>query len=84
MATAVPSAPSAPAGPGRPVKRGGPAQIGVEDDEKRENRYLYILPVLFYEFLALALARSLLPGMMVAFFGDWCYYAIGIVETVKG
>ncbi|CAM9984652.1 unnamed protein product [Phaeothamnion confervicola] len=51
---------------------------------EEDSRYLYVLPVLFYEYLAIALSKSLLPGMMVDYFGDWTYYTIGIIETVKG
>mmetsp|Transcript_39089 Transcript_39089/g.51547 ORF Transcript_39089/g.51547 Transcript_39089/m.51547 type:complete len:453 (+) Transcript_39089:36-1394(+) len=47
-------------------------------------RYLYVLPVLFYEYLALSLTRSLIPRMMVSFFGSWTYQIIGISEAVKG
>ncbi|KAG5188037.1 hippocampus abundant transcript 1 protein, partial [Tribonema minus] len=48
------------------------------------NRFFYVLPVLFFEFLAIAMARSLIPGLMVDFFGEWTYHVIGVVETVKG
>jgi len=43
-----------------------------------------VLPVLFYEFLALSLCRSLTPQMMVDFFGSWTYQIIGIIEAIKG
>jgi hypothetical protein len=51
--------------------------LAQEDEETRARRYLYVLPVLFYEYLAIALARSLLPGMMVDFFGLYTYQVIG-------
>ena len=49
-----------------------------------DNRYLYILPVLFYEFLAIAVTRSVLPRLFVDQFGKYVYHIIGSVETVKG
>ncbi|CAM9685667.1 unnamed protein product, partial [Choristocarpus tenellus] len=49
-----------------------------------EQRYLLVLPVLFYEFLALALVRGLLPKLMLNFWGDWTYSVIGVLETLKG
>ncbi len=49
-----------------------------------ERRYLYVLPVLFFEYLALSLSRALLPGLMNATFGNYTYHVLGIVETVKG
>lgn len=48
------------------------------------NSYLFIMPVLFIEFLAIAVTRSLLPGRLNAFFGDRVYLVIGVAETVKG
>ncbi|KAG5193044.1 major facilitator superfamily domain-containing protein [Tribonema minus] len=30
------------------------------------------------------MARSLVPGMMVSFFGGWTYHVIGAIETCKG
>lgn len=50
----------------------------------RSLQFLYVLPVLFYEFLALAVTRSVLPRLFVDYFGDYVYHVIGIVETVKG
>ena len=47
---------------------------GVVDDPPS---FLFILPVLFVEFLAIAVTRSLLPSRLNAFFGDGVYYVIG-------
>lgn len=49
-----------------------------------ERRYLYVLPVLFLEYLALSLSRALLPGLMNSAFGNYTYHVLGIVETAKG
>lgn len=46
--------------------------------------FLFILPVLFVEFVAIAVTRSLLPGRLNAYFGDRVYLVIGVAETVKG
>eukprot|EP00639_Heterosigma_akashiwo_P025031 CAMPEP_0194697574 /NCGR_PEP_ID=MMETSP0295-20121207/23513_1 /TAXON_ID=39354 /ORGANISM="Heterosigma akashiwo, Strain CCMP2393" /LENGTH=452 /DNA_ID=CAMNT_0039590283 /DNA_START=12 /DNA_END=1370 /DNA_ORIENTATION=- len=52
--------------------------------EEEGSKYLHVLPVLFYEFLALSLIKSLVPEMMNAYFGDWTYHIIGMSEAVKG
>lgn len=46
--------------------------------------YYKILPVLFLEYLAIGIARTLFPGMIVDAFGKHSYFAIGIMETLKG
>lgn len=43
-----------------------------------------ILPVLFLEYLAVSLVRSLIPSMIVDSFGKYSYLAVGIMETLKG
>lgn len=48
------------------------------------GKFSLVLPVLFYEYLAISITRSILPGMLVASFGKWTYAMVGIVETVKG
>lgn len=54
------------------------------DSGNTELRYLLVLPVLFYEFLALALIRGLLPTLMLDFWGKWTYSVIGVIDTGKG
>jgi len=49
-----------------------------------ERRYLYVLPVLFLEYLALSLSRALMPGLMVSTFGNYTFGILGVIETVKG
>ena len=49
-----------------------------------ERRYYYVLPVLFLEYLALSIPRSLLPSLLNNAFGSYTYHVLGIVETVKG
>lgn len=46
--------------------------------------YTYILPVLFMEYLAISIARGILPKMIVDSFGGYSYIAVGVMETVKG
>jgi MFS family permease len=46
--------------------------------------YTVILPVLFLEYLAVSIARSLIPTMIVEEFGSYSYLFVGVVETVKG
>ena len=47
-------------------------------------RHYYVLPVLFLEFLAIAVTKSLVPELIVRFYGDRVYLVIGVVEQVKG
>lgn len=49
-----------------------------------DNRFTSILPVLFYEYLALSLSKSVIPGMIIEAFGDYSYFVVGFVETCKG
>ena len=49
-----------------------------------EKNYSLVLPVLFYEYLAISLARSLIPGMMVGAFGLYSYTVVGVMEAVRG
>lgn len=46
--------------------------------------YGLVLPVLFHEYLAISLTRSLLPGMMVDRFGGWTYLIVGLIEAFRG
>ncbi len=43
-----------------------------------------ILPVLFFEYLAISIARTLFPQMIVDGFGEKSYFVVGICETIKG
>lgn len=52
--------------------------------QKYGNRFALVLPVLFNEYLAISLARSLIPKMIVESFGEHSYLAVGLMETVKG
>jgi len=57
--------------------------LGGKSDRNRLP-FFKILPVLFYESLAISLTRSLIPRMIVAEFGPYSYFAVGIMETLKG
>jgi DHA1 family tetracycline resistance protein-like MFS transporter len=46
--------------------------------------YKYILPVLFMEYLALSLTRSILPVLVIDRFSGYSYLVLGLIETVKG
>ena len=48
------------------------------------HKFSMVLPVLFYEYLAISIARSLIPTMIVDSFGGYSYLAVGIMETIKG
>jgi len=48
------------------------------------TNFAYVLPVLFYEYLAISITKSFIPSMIIEAFGDKSYLAIGIVEMIKG
>jgi MFS transporter, DHA1 family, tetracycline resistance protein len=52
--------------------------------EKRSHKFTKVLPVLFYEYLALSIPKAILPGMLVKTFGVYTYFMVGIIETIKG
>lgn len=52
-------------------------------DEQYSKVWL-IFPVLFMEYLSITLVRSLIPRLVLDYFGGHAYVAIGVVEMVKG
>jgi len=48
------------------------------------DKYLFILPVILYEFLAISVTRAVIPALFLEAFGPFVYHVIGVVETVKG
>ena len=44
----------------------------------------FILPVIFFEFLSIAVTKALIPRLLVSEFDSYVYHVIGVVETVKG
>lgn len=48
------------------------------------NQHLFVLPVLLLEFLALALTRAVLPGLLLQQYGDKVYLVMGCVDCVRG
>ena len=56
-----------------------------ENDRKSGNaKFSLVLPVLFYEYLALSISKSIIPFMIISAFGDWSYFIVGLIETFKG
>lgn len=49
-----------------------------------QHNFSKVLPVLFYEYLALSIPKAILPGMLVNTFGVYTYFMVGVMETVKG
>lgn len=47
-------------------------------------KYLYVLPVLLLEFLALALTRAVLPALLLEHFGSRVYIVMGMVDCIRG
>lgn len=54
------------------------------DCNANQINFAVILPVLFYEYLAISITKSLIPGMIIDAFGNNSYVMIGIIETIKG
>ena len=52
--------------------------------KRSDHKFSLVLPVLFYEYLAISITKSLLPKMIVDYYGNWSYLAVGIIETAKG
>ncbi len=48
------------------------------------HQHLYVLPVLLLEFLALALTRAVLPGMLLQQYGSATYLVLGCADCVRG
>jgi DHA1 family tetracycline resistance protein-like MFS transporter len=46
--------------------------------------YTKILPVLFLEYLAISLTKTLIPKLIVDSYDDYSYFVVGISETIKG
>mmetsp|Transcript_17238 Transcript_17238/g.34306 ORF Transcript_17238/g.34306 Transcript_17238/m.34306 type:complete len:603 (+) Transcript_17238:134-1942(+) len=48
------------------------------------SRYLYILPVLFLEFLALSLTRPIIPYLLLAAYPTTLYLVMGCADAIRG
>jgi len=48
------------------------------------EQYLFILPVIFYEFLSISVTRAIMPELFIEAFGNYVYFVLGVVETIKG
>ncbi|CAB9499090.1 Hippocampus abundant transcript-like protein 1 [Seminavis robusta] len=62
-------------------------EIEEEEEERSEEKrweYLYVLPVLLLEFLALALTRAVLPSILLQQYGDKVYLVLGSADCVRG
>lgn len=59
--------------------------ININAEKKISKRnYLYVLPVLLLEFLALALTRAVIPSLLLQTFGDHVYLVMGCAECIRG
>lgn len=48
------------------------------------THFYYVLPVLFFEFLAISITKSIIPQMLLDEFGGYTYLVVGLMETIKG
>jgi MFS family permease len=57
----------------------------IEDEPPNSQyQYLYVLPVLLLEFLAVALTRAVLPSLLLEMYGKQVYLVLGVAECVRG
>ena len=56
----------------------------VSSSSEQKYQHLYVLPVLLLEFLAIALTRAILPGLLLQKYGDNVYLVMGCTECVRG
>jgi MFS transporter, DHA1 family, tetracycline resistance protein len=69
---------------GDPGRRGREFDRHHPTDSKGKNNFYYVLPVLFLEFLAIAITKSSVPYMLVDTFESYTYVVVGMMETAKG
>lgn len=56
----------------------------MKQQQRLKHKFSLVLPVLFYEYLAISIARSIIPRLIIESYGKRSYLAVGIMETVKG
>lgn len=59
-------------------------QLDTSEDDSRKVQYLYVLPVLLLEFLALALTRAVLPHLLLQKYDTRVYMVMGVAECIRG
>jgi hypothetical protein len=52
-------------------------KICVEMNKRKSKDFSYILPVLFYEYLAISITKSIIPKLLVDKFGTTTYLVLG-------
>jgi hypothetical protein len=68
--------------------RSSPYRDGDSDGDESghgsmKGKFALVLPVLFYEYLAISLTKGLIPHMLVNEFQERTYFIVGIMETIK-
>mmetsp|Transcript_3130 Transcript_3130/g.6911 ORF Transcript_3130/g.6911 Transcript_3130/m.6911 type:complete len:624 (+) Transcript_3130:2-1873(+) len=51
---------------------------------RMQFQHYYVLPVLLLEFLAIALTRAVLPGILIEEYGSNVYVVLGIADCIRG
>lgn len=51
---------------------------------QQNTQYLYVLPVLLLEFLALSITRAVIPTLLLQTFSDNVYFVMGCAECIRG
>lgn len=57
---------------------------GALDASTTKNRWVFVLPVLLLEFLAIALTRAVLPSILLEEYGPRVYIVLGSADCVRG
>ena len=56
----------------------------VEASSKHKQQWLFVLPVLLLEFLAIALTRAVLPSILLQEYGSRVYIVLGSADCIRG
>mmetsp|Transcript_11123 Transcript_11123/g.26731 ORF Transcript_11123/g.26731 Transcript_11123/m.26731 type:complete len:675 (-) Transcript_11123:39-2063(-) len=69
--------------PAAPVA--GPEEMHqIMASDRIQFQHLYVLPVLLFEFLAIALTRAVLPSILIDEYGSNVYVVLGVADCIRG
>ena len=50
----------------------------------RSRRWVIVIPIMFFDFMAMSLPRAIMPGLIDAQYGSGSYWRLGLAETTHG
>lgn len=59
-------------------------RMGQHQHPQQQHHWVYILPVLLLEFLAIALTRAVLPSILLQEYGSRVYLVLGSADCIRG